>query len=398
MTGFRSIFLAWLLLAAALPAARAQTIPVIGTASTFDVATWNIEWFGSSSLGPSDDELQLRNVVRVIEESGIDLWAVQEIDDEDQFWAAVAALGEGWDGTLSDGSNFKLGYIFNTDVVDLRGKSTLLTQFSDEFAGRPPLLIEVDAMLPHDTLRVTLITLHMKAMGGADDYERRDDAAFQLKNRLDFFYADEPVIILGDFNDELHESISGSRPSPYEEFIADSDHYAFLTLPLDAENVPTWCSSSSCGFGSTLDHILITDELFDLHVDGSANRFEELVDEIDRYTSTTSDHLPVFARFRLTPHTSAGGAPSRWALRVGQPYPNPAAAATTMTVEVTQPRRMSARIFDVLGREVDGVADQFYPAGRHEVRVDVSNLPAGTYVIRLDAENMSVHRTLSVVR
>ena len=398
MTGIRSALLACLLAGAAFQAARAQTIPVKGTASTFDVATWNIEWFGSSSRGPSDEDLQLRNVVRVMEESGIDLWAVQEIDDEDQFWEAVTELGDGWAGTLSEGTNFQIGFIFKTAVVALRGKTALLTQFSHEFAGRPPLLIEADVMLPQDTLRLTLITLHMKADGEAASYERRDDAAFQLKNRLDFFYADEPVIILGDFNDELHESITEGRPSPYVEFIDDSDHYSFLTLGLDAADGATWCSSSSCTFGSTLDHILISDELFDRYVDGSANRFEELVDEVDRYTATTSDHLPVYARFRLTSHTSAEEAYLDGTLRVRQPYPNPANDAAILIVEISQPQRISATIYDMLGREVSGFADQFYPAGGHKVRMDVTDLAAGAYVLRLEIGDRTIHRALSIAR
>src|SRR5690606_9199308 len=64
----------------ALPAASngaAQTIPPKGTGATFDVATWNIEWFGGGP-GPSDNERQLDNVEAVIEASQIDLWALQE--------------------------------------------------------------------------------------------------------------------------------------------------------------------------------------------------------------------------------------------------------------------------------------------------------------------------------
>ena len=32
-----------------------QTIPVVGTDGALEVATWNIEWFGSTSNGPGND-------------------------------------------------------------------------------------------------------------------------------------------------------------------------------------------------------------------------------------------------------------------------------------------------------------------------------------------------------
>lgn len=376
----------------------AQTIPSKGTASTFEVATWNIEWFGSTSNGPSDDERQLQQVAAVIRGADIDLWAVQEIDDENQFRELLDELGTGWRGELSSrGTNFKVGYIYNTDVIFVRKIASVLEEFSDDFAGRPPLQIEADVMLPADTLRTTFITLHMKAFGDRESYEKRDRAALRLKIHIDHKLENMPVVILGDFNDELGASITSGRESPYAEFVGDSANYAFLTLPLDQEDVATWCARSSCTTGSTFDHILITDELFEAYEEGSANRYDELLDAIDRYTSTTSDHLPVFAQFQFAQDTGAERLPDLH-FRVGGIYPNPARGKAHIAYETSAPGRVSIHLADLLGRTRSVVEDRFESAGSHTIDIETDDLPTGTYLIRLQAGGRSAVKPFVVVR
>ena len=39
----------------------AVTVPGKGSATTLDIASWNIEWFGDTGNGPSNETLQLQN-------------------------------------------------------------------------------------------------------------------------------------------------------------------------------------------------------------------------------------------------------------------------------------------------------------------------------------------------
>lgn len=389
MSRFSAALLAWFL----VTPAGAQTIPSKGTAASFEVATWNVEWFGSPSNGPSDDDLQLRNVARVMRESDIDLWALQEIDDDDHFRALVEELGEGWDGDLSRaGSNFKMGFVYKTGVIFVRQKTAILTQFSSDFAGRPPLQIEADVMLPNDTLRITFITLHMKAFGDAASYDRRAEAALRLKQHVNLLLGNRPVVILGDFNDELGTSITTGRDSPYAEFIADAENYVFLTLRLDEQNVPTWCAVSTCTSGSTFDHILITDELFDLYQEGSADRYVELLTAIGAYTSTTSDHLPVFARFGLATNTGIQTAPGGDWLYV---YPNPFEESTVVEYTTTAAGPADLAVHDVMGRTVRRLERPFHDSGTHRFRVDGTGLASGIYIAVLrHADGTSIVRLI----
>ncbi|MDX1429525.1 MAG: endonuclease/exonuclease/phosphatase family protein, partial [Rhodothermales bacterium] len=247
-----------------VPAMMAQSIPPKGGAGTFEVASWNIEFFGGNG-GPSDDDRQISNVREVILDSQVDLWALQEIADEADFFDMVASLGSAYSGLLAPTSKSQglgLAYVYRNDVVQLRNAREVLTQFTSEFAGRPPYQIEADIVLPDTTVRVTLINVHMKAQSDRDSYDKRAAASVRLKNHIDFTtLATRPVLILGDLNDLLLNSITSGRASPYKNFVDDIGNYDTPTLQMQLDERSTFCGSSSLCRGSTIDHIIITNEV-----------------------------------------------------------------------------------------------------------------------------------------
>ena len=133
--------------------AEAQTIRAVGTDATLDVATWNIEWFGSPTNGPSDAR-QLANVRAVIDQADIDLWGVQEISDPDDFNALLDGLGDGYTGVLATESGTqRIGFLYKTEVFSNVVVRHILSTFSEAFAGRPPLQLEADVTLGDETRR-----------------------------------------------------------------------------------------------------------------------------------------------------------------------------------------------------------------------------------------------------
>ena len=56
-----------------------QVVPGKGTDTTLDIASWNIEWFGDPSNGPTNEALQLQNARAVIAGADMDIWGVAEI-------------------------------------------------------------------------------------------------------------------------------------------------------------------------------------------------------------------------------------------------------------------------------------------------------------------------------
>lgn len=386
------------LLALAVPT-LAQSIPAKGADATLDVATWNVEWFGSPSNGPSDDARQLAHVRAVIQDSAIDVWALQEIDDVKAFNELLAALGPDYGGIIRDNTltsvSQRLAFIYRKNVVAVRRIEQLFVgQYDREFAYRPPLLVEAAITLPDTTVTVTLVTVHMKASGDQDSYDRRTEASQRLKNRLDFLYPSTPIVLLGDLNDELGRSISGGKTSPYDNFLQHTTAYRILTLPLDQGRIPTFCGSSfSCASGSTLDHIIITDELFGAYVDGSANRYAELLDAFDgtggacsgEFVCTTSDHLPVYARFRFASNVAVEGAETPVRFGLAGASPNPFGATTTLRFTLDRPGPVRLDVYDLLGRRVAVPVDALLGAGPHQAAFDASSLPPGLYLARLQA-------------
>ncbi|QXD15179.1 endonuclease/exonuclease/phosphatase family protein [Rhodocaloribacter litoris] len=397
----RLVFFLGCLVLTGLPAGplHAQSVPPKGTDATFDVATWNIEWFGDPQNGPSDDPLQLANVQAVIEQAAVDLWAVQEIADPDDFDALLAGLGSTYAGLLATESGTqRIGFIYKTGLLRPRNYGHILTDFASDFAGRPPLQLEADITLGDTTLTVTFITVHMKAFSDLASYERRLQASQRLKNRLDFLLPGVPVIVLGDFNDELLNSITPGRPSPYDNFVQDPDDYFFPTLALEAAGQATFCSSSTCAAGSTIDHILITDELVPHYVPGSAERYEALLDALGSYTVTTSDHLPVVARFdfaRATTTRPIPGVPDGPALTAA---PHPFRDRTTLSFTLARTGAVRLAVYDTYGREVARLVDRPLPAGFHRVDFDAAGRPSGLYMVYLRTPNGQTSRPLLHVR
>ena len=285
------------------PLPQPIAIPAQGTAATFDLATWNLLNFGSAGLGPQDETLQLARIRDVILGTDADLWGVQEVTSANAFTSLLSHL-PGYAGLLANdssvvggsgsygGGEIKVGLIFKTSVVEVSGARIILSELNHEFAGRPPL--EARVRLNHGGVAnpAVVIVLHAKADQQVASWERRAAAAAGLKEYLDSELADDIVLIPGDWNDDLDESITSGRDTPYRPFLDSAPDWVFPTAELTAEG-----ATSILGYDDVIDHILASDEIMPWYEVGSA--LVHRVDEhIPDYRDTTSDHLPVLVRFR----------------------------------------------------------------------------------------------------
>jgi len=277
------------------------TVPAKGTATTLDVATWNLEWFGDTSRGPSNDTLQRQNAFDVISGADMDLWGVQEIVSVSQ-WNTLKSSLTGYAGVLSNdsivtsGASYyttseqKLGLLYKTSIATLQSARVILTSSDYDFAGRPPLEVKLSVSLNGTTENVVVIVLHMKALADSASYQRRLAASSALKSYLDSTYPTQKVFVIGDYNDDLDGSISGN-PTPYANFLNDAADYKFPTKALTDAGI-----SSTASGGATLDHHLVTNELALALVPGSVEAYK-VGTFIPSYSSTTSDHYPILSRY-----------------------------------------------------------------------------------------------------
>ncbi|HSP78862.1 MAG TPA: endonuclease/exonuclease/phosphatase family protein, partial [Myxococcaceae bacterium] len=157
-----------------VPHEEPVVIPPRGTDSTLDLGTWNLEWFGSTSNGPSNESLQLSNVRAVIAGSDLDIWGVAEVVDATHFQQLVSQL-PGYagllasDSSVTDGGSYystseqKVGLLYKTDIASVVSARLILTSSDSDFAGRPPLEVLLRVSLNGHTEDLVVIVLHAKA-------------------------------------------------------------------------------------------------------------------------------------------------------------------------------------------------------------------------------------------
>lgn len=277
-------------------------IPAQGTASTLDVVTWNLLYFGSSGAGPTDEKLQMARIRDVIRGTDADLWSVQEVTSNETFAELLSHL-PGYAGLLSNdssvthGSDYytggeqKVGIVYKSAIVSVTSAQLVLTELNTAFAGRPPLEVRIRLRQGGATRDAVVLSLHAKASSDTASYNKRLAAATGLKAYVDSALVDDLVLIAGDWNDDVDESITEGRDTPYRMFVDDGPDWVFPTGELSAAG-----ATSHLRFNDVIDHILGSNEAMAHYEAGSALAYR--VDEyITDYLETVSDHIPVLVRF-----------------------------------------------------------------------------------------------------
>ena len=72
-------------------------------------------------------------------------------------------------------------------------------------------------------------------------------------------------------------------------------------------------------------------------------------------------------------------------LIISQNYPNPFNSSTVITFSLSEARPVTVTVYDLLGREIRTVLDDYRQAGIYHVTFDASSLPSGIYFYRLQA-------------
>ena len=253
-----------------------------GTEETLDIVTWNIENFPKSNQ-------TVEYLSQLIIELDVDIIALQEIGSQSYFNNLLNSLS-GWDGERTAGS-YGLAYIYksNLNILDIYEIDELDRY---EFT-RTPYMLTVN----WKNNIIYIINNHYKCCGdGAINYSNSSDEEYRrlrsiemTKAFLDTFYSDKSVIVLGDMNDELNDSNSNNV---FIEFIED-DFYRFTDYEIGLGNSSNWSYPS---WPSHLDHILITDELYNNHDTTYTIFAENFFSRWSEYDEIISDHRPVGIR------------------------------------------------------------------------------------------------------
>ncbi|TDH18317.1 T9SS type A sorting domain-containing protein [Segetibacter sp. 3557_3] len=292
-------------------------------AKTLEVVNWNIEWFGSPTFGPINDSLQEQNVKTIMLNIGADLFGLTEVVDTARLGRVVRAM-PGYtfvvsdfgshtnptvpgNGPLSDAQ--KLAFVYKTGLFSNVTTGALLSQgtntaadaasanYNNWSSGRYPYLMNADVNLGGITKNIKFILIHAKANTSPTitSYARRKDGADSLYKQLNTYYISDNIILFGDFNDDLDQTITAGINPPvtsYYSIVADSANYPALTLPLSRAR-----KKSTAGFNDMIDHVIVSNEMRSFYINNSANVLSDVSTLVSAYASTTTDHFPIFTRY-----------------------------------------------------------------------------------------------------
>jgi uncharacterized delta-60 repeat protein len=105
------------------------------------------------------------------------------------------------------------------------------------------------------------------------------------------------------------------------------------------------------------------------------------------YSSQSSDYITLkYAGGHLV-KKSVSGNNNPFAFRLYQNYPNPFNPSTTLKFSVPYAGPVNLTVYDVLGKEVDVLVDQYMTAGEYSVAFKGSNIASGIYFYKLTAGN-----------
>jgi hypothetical protein len=88
--------------------------------------------------------------------------------------------------------------------------------------------------------------------------------------------------------------------------------------------------------------------------------------------------------------------PSRFLLN--QNYPNPFNPSTTISYSIPKSSFVTLEIFDILGRNIKTIVNEYKPAGNYSVHFNASKLTSGIYFYRLKAENFTETKKLLLLK
>jgi endonuclease/exonuclease/phosphatase family metal-dependent hydrolase len=259
-----------------------------GTDSTFEIVTWNIENF------PKEDMITANYVVQIILAIDADVLALQEIESSGYFDYVVLQLNEDdslniWEEYRANSAYYdiNLAYIYKCDFVEV---DSIYEIYQDDWYAFPrrPLVFE----LTYGEQELVIIDNHLKAGGDPEDEDRRKLASQKLQLYIEDNFIDSKVIIVGDLNDNITEP---EASNVFWNFISQPDNYLFTDMEVAEGSSSNWSYPT---WPSHLDHILITNELFDEFEDTLSTVETIKIDQYleggwNVYEDNVSDHRPV---------------------------------------------------------------------------------------------------------
>lgn len=128
---------------------------------------------------------------------------------------------------------------------------------------------------------------------------------------------------------------------------------------------------------------LISNNIFDIKIDNENNVWV-----------ATDKGVSVFS---YVPSSVKKIEPADYKFRLSN-YPNPFNMETTIIFQLTNAGHVTLTIYDLLGREMTTLVNDYKPQGTYGIKFDASNLASGVYLYKLHAQDFSATRKFILMK
>lgn len=253
-----------------------------GAAPGPSMLAWNLEGYPKTSRAPEV-------VQSVIAAQRPTIAAFVEIDDLEGLEAAIDASGD-YALAIANDPPFATVIAVDTQVATILDGGELFTDDSYRFP-RAPVIARVELLATGE--QVEVIGLHLKAQIDEESEARRREANDRLAQWCVSRHASvgNPIVLLGDFNDELTGPASDDVYGAYRQ--STTPPFVLLTEPAELAGDYTYVP-----FEAFIDHAIAT-EPFAARWPEAVASVLPLDEEVADYVRDVTDHRPI--RVELEP-------------------------------------------------------------------------------------------------
>jgi len=372
---FRILFIVFLVFASSISTAQNLADLQFGEQESLEIITWNMQEFPLSGQSTVD------SLTKAIYALDADVYAFQEMFDTLALRNMVDAM-DGYETFYQDPDFGGLAVVYKSESIDFIDQYEIFytSQFWNYFP-RAPVVMEFF----FEQEFYVLINNHFKCCGDGDlddgneeDEEfRRQEASLLLEQFIEEVFPVENVFMVGDLNDMLTDPI---EDNVFQGFI-DNPEMTFADMDIAEGSSEFW---SFPAWPSHIDHILVTNELFDELEDESASvqtlRIEDFLSGgLDAYYDLFSDHRPL--AIKIFP-ASLSTVSHQEELPEFRLYPNPVSEEIILKRK-TADRSQLIEVYDLKGERM---VQKPFQKGKALSRIDVSDLSSGQYFLKIGNE------------
>lgn len=358
-----------------------------GTDSTFEICTWNIENF------PKNSTTTLNYLKTLFDSLKIDFYALQEIKSVTDFNQLMVMSN--YQGATAPGSFKDLAFLYNPNIIKNVTYQEILTTYSS-FTSKP-LLIKFQ----YQNQNFNIINVHLKAFGDGildlnnpnDEETRRYYSCVYIKNYIDTYLPDEKVIVLGDMNDILTDPQENNVFTP---FLSDPNNYTFADMSIATSSSYYWSYPSpyNSSYKSHIDHILVTNELFEyLNKTSTIVKTLRISDYLlggwNTYDANISDHYPVAMKIKFSNNTEPPDTIKNDSLKFAI-YPNPTVDFINIIFDIID-QKANIEIINSAGKIV--YSEQI-PRWTQYKKIDLRPFKGGVYIVKISYETKTITKKI----